>query len=130
MAFHKGIQSFDCIGNFLVSQMSNEAKKRHLNKVLCCNPSASTPDNSNQASLSISIEESGITSISKATLENMWKKAGEIVKSGESILSVPWNSDKKYRLVKNYSSTQPHMVTVNSRNRSMYVCDESVTSHV
>ena len=79
------------------SQMSNEAKKRHLNKVLCCNPaSASTPDNSNQASLSISIEDSGITSISKATLENMWKKAGELVKSGESILSVPWNSDKKW----------------------------------
>ena len=55
----------------------------------------------------------------------MWKKkAGELVKSGESILPVPWNPDKKCCLVKSYSSTQPHMVTVKSRNRSVYICDE------
>ena len=94
------------------SQMSAEAKKRHINKVLCCKPvSTSTPNCTNQASLSVSIEDSGITSVSKATPENVWKKAGELVKSGDSILSVPWSSDKKCRLVKDYSSGQPHMVT-------------------
>ena len=44
--------------------------------------------------------------------------------TGDSILPVPWIPDKKCRLVKSYSSTQPHMVTVNSRNRNVYICDE------
>ena len=44
--------------------------------------------------------------------------------SGEGLISVPWSSSKKCRLVKSFSSTQPHMVTVNTRNRNMYVCDE------
>ena len=72
------------------SQMSTEAKKRHISKVLCCKPvSVPAPNSTNQASLSVSIEDSEITSISKPTLENIWKKAGELVESGDSILSVP-----------------------------------------
>ena len=128
MAFHKILPSHLIVSEASwFSQMSAEAKKMHINKVLCCKPvSTSTPNGTNQASLSVSIEDNGITSVSKATLENVWKKAGELMKSGDSILSVPWSSDKKCRLVKSYSSGQPHMVTVNSRNRNKYskLCDE------
>ena len=101
--------------------MSNEAKRRHLNKVMTCKPVVnSTASNTEPSSLSISFEDCGITSIDIATLEiatleSMWKKACDLVKSGESILSVPWSSDGKC-LVKSYTSAQPHMVTVNSRN--------------
>lgn len=110
---------------FSQNLMSNEAKQRHLNKVLTCKPVVnSTSSNTAPSSLSISFEDCGITSIDTATLENMWKKACDLVKSGESILSVPWSSDDKCRLVKSYTSAQPHMVTVNLRNRNMYICDD------
>ena len=68
----------------------------------------SVPNSTNQASLSVSIEDSGITSIGKLTLENIWKKAGELVESGDSILSVPWSSYKKCRLVKLFVQTTTH----------------------
>ena len=50
------------------------------------------------------LEDSGIASVSKGTLENIWKKACELVKSGGNILKVPWSSSEKSRLVKSYPS--------------------------
>ena len=52
------------------------------------------------------------------------EKACELVKAGENILSVLWSSYKKCRLVKSHTFAQLHMVTVTSRNRNMYCCDE------
>ena len=61
------------------SQMSNEAKQRHLNKVLTCKPVAnSTSSNTAPSSLSISFEDCGTTMIDIATLENMWKTAYDL----------------------------------------------------
>lgn len=85
--------------------------------------------------LSVAIEDCGITTISKSTLRNMWNKAERLVRSSGSILKVPWNSDKRARLVMSSSSDHPHLVMT---RKGMYSCDDkcmmfkgfSLCSHV
>lgn len=56
----------------------------------------------------------------------------------KSVLSIPWNSDPKARLVKSFSSISPHTVVTDSKNKKMYICDDkcqmfkgfSLCSHV
>ena len=52
------------------------------------------------------------------------------------VVMVPWSSGSKDRLVKSSTSSQPHLVTANSK--SVYVCDKncpmfkgfSICSHI
>ena len=146
------------------SHMSGEAKKRHLRKVfslkpiavpeststdLSCVPvstmakgkskmlsSSNAPD---KCGLSVGWEECSLVNISDSTLQNVWRKAEQLVThTQKQILSVPWTSDSKSRLVKSSSSPQPHLVTSDPSNDTIYRCDDkcpmykgfSLCSHV
>lgn len=66
----------------------------------------------------------------------MWKKAENLVHSKDHVLTAPWLSDNKARLVKSNSSPHPHIVT--TRKSNVYCCDDkcaifkgfSLCSHV
>ena len=149
------------------SHMTPEAKKRHLNKIyntkpnsaLQCNESSATSPSSaltpavantqsmtnisseitDQHGLSVGWEQCGIMNISESTLQNIWRKAEQLLTCPQKqILSVPWSSDRKARLVKSSSTPQPHVVTSDPKNANIYRCDDkypmykgySVCSHV
>ena len=149
------------------SHMSGEAKKRHLKKVFNLKPIAvqlhkestsidlsSVPastvakgkskmpvssNTSDKCGLSVGWEECNLVNISDSTLQNIWKKAEQLVTcTQKQILNVPWTSDSKSRLVKSSSSPQPHMVTSDPNNDKIYRCDDkcpmykgfSLCSHV
>ena len=59
-----------------------------------------------------------------STLQNMWKKAENLVQHEGNVLKVPWSSDIRSRLVKSSSSEQPHVVKANPRNVRQYLCDD------
>ena len=117
------------------SRMTPEAKTRHLNKIFNIKPVAALsvgverlPTQSSIETqsktksipsvrgsgpgLSVSWDQCNIATISESTLENMWRKAEQLLNSTQKqILMVPWTSNPKSRLVKSSSSPQPHMVT-------------------
>jgi len=70
-------------------------------------------------------EGCGISHISNSTLQNIWKKAQELLQTKGSILKVPWLPDDKARLVKSTSSVHPHVVQSYSKNKFIYHCDNS-----
>lgn len=73
------------------------------------NISSETTD---QHGLSVGWEQCGIMNISESTLQNIWRKAEQLLTCPhKQILSVPWSSDHKARLVKSSSTPQPHVVT-------------------
>ena len=72
--------------------------------------------------LSISPEDSGITTLPLITLHNMWNKANELVSSDNAITKPPGN-DMKARMVLSHSSSMPHMVC--SGNNGKYQCDSN-----
>ena len=72
--------------------------------------------------LSVSLENSGITILSKGTLEGIWRKAETLIQTDGHVISVPWNSDKKERPVRSTTSDQPHLVKV--QDRLQYCCDD------
>ena len=88
--------------------------------------------------LSVSAEECQIHNISLSTLQNIWSKAEKLIRSDGHIIKVPWLHDDQARLVKSYSSPQPHLVTRNPKNEHKFCCDKncqmfkcfSVCSHV
>ena len=71
---------------------------------------------------SVTVEECGITNISKSTLRNIWLKVQKLVLDGH-VVKVPWSCGSKDRMVKNSTSAQPHLVTTNSKD--VYVCDKN-----
>ena len=92
-----------------------------------------------QHGLSVGWEQCGIMNISESTLQNIWRKAEQLLTCPQKqILSVPWSSDSKARLVKSSSTPQPHVVTSDPKNANIYRCDDkcqmykgySVCSHV
>ena len=111
------------------SQMKDVARKSHLQKVFSQVPvdtyksSQSSLASSLQPQLSVSVEECGIKGLAEATLQSMWAKAEALVKSSGEIIKVPWSDDDKERLVKSSSSSQPHLVTRDSKNNKLYRCD-------
>ena len=118
--------------------MSDASKKQHMKKVFSHKPSSvplTNPNSVNDASFitlqgtvklpsipSISVEECGITNISKSTLRNIWSKAQKLVLDGH-VFKVPWSYGSKDRMVKSLTSAQPHLVTTNSKD--VYVCDKN-----
>lgn len=63
----------------------------------------------------VSDEECQIDNIALSTLQNIWSKAEKLIRSEGHIIKVPWLDDKQARLVKSYSSPQPHLVTRNPK---------------
>ena len=63
------------------SNMSENAKKLHMRKVFNVKPvsSLSTEDSTlgTSSTLSVSVEESGITTVAQATLQGLWAKSRE-----------------------------------------------------
>ena len=102
-----------------------------------CSPEGDS-ENDSSHHLSTPFESSGITTIAQSTLQNMWKKAENLVNSKGHVLTAPWLSDNKARLVKSNSSPHPHIVTTHKSNNRVYCCDDkcamfkgfSLCSHV
>ena len=73
--------------------------------------------------------------MAQTTLQHMWTKAEDLVKSDGHIIR---SDDPKARSVKSSSSVQPHLVTRDSKNVCLYRCDAnclmfkgySICSHV
>ena len=71
-------------------------------------------------------------------MQGIWSKAEKLIKPDGHIIKVPWLQDDQARLVRSYSSPQPHLVTRNPRKKHMFCCDKncqmfkcfSVCSHV
>ena len=76
----------------------------------------------NSAALSISAEDSGISSIPLVTLNAMWKKAAELLSHDNGITPAP-GDDSKARMVLSYSQQAPHLVRTCSDGR--FVCDSN-----
>ena len=79
---------------------------RHLKKVMETRPIISAPSSTadqdqdlssatTKGILSISFENAGTTTLSKGTLEGIWKKAETLVQTDGHIISVPWSTDKR-----------------------------------
>ena len=82
-------------------------------------PCGSTSSKSKQ--LSISIEHCGITKLSLATLQGMWRKAESLLCTANAITPAP-GSSVKARMVLSSSSEFPHLVQ--ERSSGQYECDE------
>lgn len=131
------------------SHMAPEAKKRHLKKIfnmkpICAQQGTTSPpsvlassvantqsqkklssETTNQHGLSVGWKQCSIMNVSESTLQNIWRKAEQLVTSPQKqILSVPWASDHKARLVKSSSTPQPHMVSSDPINDKIYRCDD------
>ena len=129
--------------------MTPEAKKRHLKKIFnvklistqqsstACSSSVLTSafgntqpktqisNEANQHGLSVGWEECSTLNISESTLQNIWRTAEQLVTcTQKQILSVPWTSDCKSRLVKSSSSLHPHFVTSDPKNDQIFRCDD------
>jgi len=116
-------------------QKSQEQRTRLLKKVMEARPFISTStaaplptvqDLSPAAAegiLSVASENSGITTLSKGTLEGIWKKAETLIQTNGNIISVPWSTDKKECLVRSTTGDQPHLVKM-SQDKQQYCCDD------
>ena len=114
-------------------QKTQEQRTRHVKKVMETKPFISTVSVTTSSTdhnlvpavraakeiLSVSLENSGITTLSKGTLEGIWRKAETLIQTDGHIISVPWSSDKKECLVRSTTSDQPHLVKV-----QQYCCDD------
>ena len=69
--------------------------------------------------LSISAEDSGISTIPLVTLSAMWDKASELLSQENGITPAPGN-DTKARIVLSYSQNTPHHIC--SHSDSQYLC--------
>ena len=99
----------------------NQSSSNFQQPTVPCN---SFTDDSQQATtndsvLSVSAEECQIRNISLSTLQGIWSKAEKLIKSDGHIIKVPWLQDDQARLVRSYSSPQPHLVTRNPRKKHM-----------
>ena len=121
--------------------MEDEQKQKHMKKVLSTQviiQRSSRPNSSSILSVPVESAVTTLPSISSSTLDGIWKKATLLVQNrADHILSVPWLSDPKARLVNSPSSPhQPHTVT--AKANSTYVCGPtcqmykgySICSHV
>ena len=104
-------------------------KEKHIKKVQSCVVTSTAEcspegDSENDSSyhLSISFESSGITTIAQSMLQNMCKKPENLVNSKNHVLTAPWLSDNKARLVKSNSSNSRIISTHQSNN--IYCCDD------
>ena len=70
--------------------------------------------------LSISAEDSGISTIPLVTLSAMWDKASELLSQENGITPAPGN-DTKARIVLSYSQNTPHHIC--SHSDGQYLCD-------
>lgn len=105
------------------SWMSLEQRKSHLNKVahadvvdveflksLLSGPfSSSSKESGNALSVQIESPPAGV-SIPNISLEGIWKKASELLKSGDSIAPAPGFSSEARILASRFNS-RPHLVT-------------------
>lgn len=118
------------------SSMKPEEKQKHLKKVLTTQVTPVTQHTSGQHSssvgepckgLSVSIQfaVAKLPTISSSTLACMWNKAAGLIQARDHILTVPWLSDSKARLVKSSSSPQPHVVRTKTGSSCIYICDSS-----
>ena len=72
--------------------------------------------------LSISAEDSGISTIPLVTLEGMWTKAKELLSHKNAITPAPGNN-KKAHMVLSYSQVAPHLIQ--NKTDGQYICDDS-----
>ena len=72
--------------------------------------------------ISIAYNECGIISLPLATVESMWSKAEEYLKSDCDIVPAP-DSDHKAKMVSSHSSNTPHFVC--ALHLGQYVCDSN-----
>ena len=75
-----------------------------------------------RTTLSISADNSGITTIGLVTLDAIWAKAIELLSTSNAITSAP-GSQRKACMVLSYSQVAPHLVQAKSDGQ--YVCDSS-----
>ena len=120
---------------------TSEFKEKHMKKVKSCmvtsTAECSTQSESDSSRLSISFENCGLATIAQS-LQNIWKKAENWVKSKDHVLTAPWLSDNKARLVNSSFSPHPHIVMTHKSNKNLYCCDDkcamfkgfSLCSHV
>ena len=85
------------------------------------------PPQKQQKVLSVSAEESEITTLPLVTLQIMWQKAEKLL-NGENAITIAPGSDTKGRMVLSQSSASPHFVT--TRDDGQYFCDNSCTQWV
>jgi len=112
-------------------QKSQEQRTRLLKKVMEVRPLISTstaaPSPADhdlspaaaEGNLSVAFENSGITTLSKGTLEGIWKKAETLIQTNGHIISVSWSTDKKECLVRSTTSDQPRLVKISSNTAVM-----------
>ena len=132
-------------------KMSQKARERHIRKVnaTTVSPEVSTDGHTQQSStaqasepaegsshaillqsrhiythLDVSVEASGIESISQHTLHAIWNKAEQLLSNSGHVLSVPWSKDPSARLVASFTSEVPHLVTMDQAVFK-YMCDNS-----
>ena len=103
-------------------RMSSAQRKAHL----CKMASSNLVPNSCQKSvpgltLSVSVGEVQITSISESTLQNIWEKAERLLSTPNAIAPAPGNSNA--RMVASESSSRPHFVQKGAGGR--FVCDDN-----
>ena len=77
---------------------------------------------SSQAVLSVTAEDSGITSIPLVTLMSMWNKAADLLSASNGITPAP-GDDSKARMVISRSQVVPHHVRSCSNGR--FLCDKN-----
>ena len=78
--------------------------------------------NTNQASLSVDAEDSGIETLPLVTLHGMWEKASKLLTMGNGITAAP-SDDRRARMASSFSGKTPHFVS--GRSNGQYVCDSA-----
>ncbi len=102
------------------SNMSPDAKKKHMKKVFNKEIVIAQNRDSCGELLDISYLDCNITAVPTVTLCNIWGKAKDLVKTN-AVIKIPWIKDEKSRLVKSSSSDQPHLVNMSNM---LYKCDD------
>ena len=104
----------------LKSAKSSQSSDNHIpsdyQSANYCQPSTS------YASISISSDDSGITTIPIVVLQDMWRKAGRLISDGTAVTPAP-GSNPKSKMVLSSSSSVPHFVQYKGNGR--FVCDSS-----
>ncbi|KAK3746678.1 hypothetical protein QZH41_020587, partial [Actinostola sp. cb2023] len=95
---------------------------------------AASAEEENALKLSVTCEESGITTLSLVNLKQMWSSASKILRQDQGVLSVPWDTTGSQKMVFNGLGNLPCNVTVNGytmkcscpKYKSAMICDHSV----
>ena len=107
------------------SRMSEGGRKAHIKKVLSCPISVPAVNGATvcNSSLSVPVEKCRLFSSCTSMVENMWKKAEELVE-GNGVTFVPWDEDAY--LVKSFSTSHPHIVKCTRQPGDLFKfsCDE------